>query len=312
MGTKTCKVNIKALKTLPQIECKLNVLKNGEVIAYKKRKNIEADLDYLILTNDRYKMLKIYGENNCFWGMKDGFPDKFRTTSELTTCNNMFDRCMQVKEIDLSHFNTSNVTDFSMMFFRCESLEKLDVSYLDTSKATDISGMFSACDSLKELDVSTLKTSKVTNMAGLFGLEKAEHIIGLDKLDTSKVTNMNAMFRDCMSVKALDLSSWDVSNVTTMNNMFGTCVSLETLDISGWDTSKVENFSSFFQYCGENLREIKGVFDLKSAKNIQSMFCSHSRKDAHPNLKKVKFKNVPKHFSAGYIGLRNDQIEIVS
>lgn len=302
MGTKTCKVDIKALKTLPQIECKLNVLKNGEVIAYKKRKNIEADLDYIILTNAKYKMMDFYGEHACFWGITE-FPDKFKTTSELTTCFNMFDRCLQVKHIDLSHFDTSNVTNFGSMFFRCGSLESLNISYLDTSKATNMNRMFCGCDSLKTLDLSKFDTSNVTSMVQMLSCDNVENYIGIEKLNTSKVQKMDELFRGNRAVKYLDLSRWDVSNVTSMSEMFRYCEKLEVLDITGWNTSKVEMFNLMLDEC-PNLREVRGVIDLSSAKDFKITWVYEKL----PKLEKpIKVKNIPSKLL-----IRQPQIEVVS
>ena len=170
--------------------------------------------------------------------------------SGYTSLNSMF-LATNVKEINLSNFNTRGVTDMSNMFGSCYRLTSLDVSGFDTSKVTDMSNMFYGCYGLTSPDVSGFDTSKVTNMKSMFS-----NCSGLTSLDlsgrgwnTSSVTNMSSMFYGCLRLTFLDLSGFDTSKVTNMSSMFYNCYVLTSLDLSGFDTSKVTNMSSMFYNC---------------------------------------------------------------
>ena len=46
----------------------------------------------------------------------------------------MFNKCSQIKKLNLNHFNTENVTDMSNMFSACSSLEELNIDNFNTDK----------------------------------------------------------------------------------------------------------------------------------------------------------------------------------
>ena len=103
----------------------------------------------------------------------------------------------QIKNLDLSGWNTSKVTNMNRMFHVCDSLESLDLSGWDTSNVEHMNWMFFYCGSLKSLNLSGWDTSKVTDMCGMFSC--------------------------CFRLRSLDLSGWDTSNVKDMENMFYSC-----------------------------------------------------------------------------------------
>jgi surface protein len=85
----------------------------------------------------------------------------------------MFYFCENLKELDLSAFNTANATDMSGMFSCCEKLKSLDLSSFDTKKVTSMASMFSSCTSLKTIFVSDKwNTSSVKNYESIFNLDK--------------------------------------------------------------------------------------------------------------------------------------------
>ena len=73
----------------------------------------------------------------------------------------MFMNCINLKELDLSNFNTSNVTNMQSMFYQCRRLEDLNLGSFDTSKLTTINYIFNNCISLKNLDIRNAELSKV-------------------------------------------------------------------------------------------------------------------------------------------------------
>ena len=157
----------------------------------------------------------------------------------VTNMGYMFQDCISLMSLDLSHFDTSKVTNMRKMFDGCSSLTSLDLSHFNTSKVTDMYCMFNDCRSLTSLDLSHFNTSSVTDMSDMFWLCRSLTSLDLSHFDTSKVTDMSYMFANCSSLTSLDLSHFDTSKVTGMSYMFANCSKLTTLDLSGWDISKV-------------------------------------------------------------------------
>ena len=187
----------------------------------------------------------------------------------LDTLGNWFNN---IRDIDLSNFDTSKVTNMSSMFWNMHSLTSLDLSNFDTSKVTDMNAMFLNMWSLTSLNISNFNTSKVTNMSSMFNNTASLTSLNLSSFDTSKVTNMRSMFSYMRNLTSLDLSNFDTSKVTNMNSMFYCMLSLTTLDLSSFDTSKVTNMRSMFSYM-RNLTSLDlSNFDTSKVTNMNSMF----------------------------------------
>ena len=107
---------------------------------------------------------------------------------------NMFRRCYNITEIDLSNFDTSEVRDMGGMFMFCSLITSLNISHFDTSKVINLNRMFYGCAKLTSIDVSNF--------------------------NTASFKNLNEMFRECTSLTSLNLSNFDTSLVTSMFQMF--------------------------------------------------------------------------------------------
>ena len=57
----------------------------------------------------------------------------------------MFIRCVRLKSIDLSRFDTSNVKNFQGLFEECNNLKSLNLSNFKTSKVKSMLHMFFNC-----------------------------------------------------------------------------------------------------------------------------------------------------------------------
>ena len=80
---------------------------------------------------------------------------EYLNTSEVTSMNEMFYACHNLKEIDLSHFNTSKVETVNEMFLGCLSLTNLDLSSFDCSNLNVAGSMLiRTCVSLKSLTIA--------------------------------------------------------------------------------------------------------------------------------------------------------------
>ena len=80
--------------------------------------------------------------------------------SGITSTEDMFRECKNLKTVDFSKFDTSLIKDMSGMFYSCGSLESLDISNFTTKNVTSMSCMFFKCSSLTNLNMSGLDTSQ--------------------------------------------------------------------------------------------------------------------------------------------------------
>lgn len=199
-------------------------------------------------------------------------------TSRLTTMNNLFHNCAQLKNIDLSGFDSSNVTDMSYMFNNTTKIEALDLSPLNTSKVTKMSNMFQSCASnninfklefprsfdtsnvtnmdtmfrscyVQKLEFPYFNTSKTLNMSYMFASCRYLTELDVSSFDTSSVTNMGYMFQECQRITKIDLKNFNGTKLTTASYMFNQCPVLEEIDLSGLNTPVLSNMSYMFANC---------------------------------------------------------------
>ena len=191
----------------------------------------------------------------------------------LDTLGNWFNN---IRDIDLSNFDTSRVTDMNYMFWNMHSLTSLNLSNFNTSKVTNMSSMFYNMRNLTSLDLSNFDTSNVTNMKAMFHNSWSLTSLNLSNFNTSKVTKMESMF-DNTVLTSLNLSNFDTSNVTNMRRMFAFMRNLTTLDLSNFDTSKVTDMNRMFNsmpnltslnlsnFDTSNVTEMGGMFERMSS-----------------------------------------------
>ena len=155
----------------------------------------------------------------------------------LGSINSLFQRCNNITEIDLSHFDTSQVTDMRSMFDSCSSLISLNLDNFDTSKVENMGNMFTLCSALTSLNLSSFDTKRVSHMGVMFGGCSSLKSLDLSNFNTSSVTVMENMFRFCSSLTSLNLINFNTSSVSYMLYMFYGCSLLSSLDLSNFDTS---------------------------------------------------------------------------
>ena len=218
-------------------------------------------------------------------------------SSDMFSRNSNENKIGNIKDLDISNFDTSKVTQMSGMFSGMSSLTSLDLSNFNTSKVWDMDSMFSGMSSLTSLDLSNFDTSRVAYMRWMFsGMSsltsfKFSHFgyfyvkmdgmfsgmssltsLDLSNFDTSAATSMRVMFSDMSSLTSLDLSSFNTSNVTDMEGMFYNVSSLTSLDLSNLDTSKVEDMVGMFRGMS-SLTSLKlPNFNTSKVKDMRMMF----------------------------------------
>ena len=116
----------------------------------------------------------------------------------------------------LEYLNTTNVTDMSGMFNHCVRLTSLDVTHFNTEKVTNMSQMFHDCPRLASLDVTNFNTANVTDMENMFSAgPNLKAIYASDKFVTNAVTKSSGMFEGCKSLSGdIDWTSDNAADKT--------------------------------------------------------------------------------------------------
>ena len=168
---------------------------------------------------------------------------------EINTCENMFKGLDNIKEIDLSNFDTSKVTNMNSMFYDCINLTRINFGHINTSSVEDMSNLFRNCIKLKSLDLSNFDTSKVKHMGIMFSHCEAINSIDVSNFDTSQVETMNDLFAYCYKLVTVNLSSFNTSKVSNMQGMFYCCSKLKFLDMQSFTASSLTNMAFIFRDC---------------------------------------------------------------
>ena len=244
------KVNIRRLifYQLSYITLKLNT--TGNVYIYYSKNNADCGNNepsnaYSLSINDTIQpyFSTIINNNNTENTIKIEFSDK----TSSTVC--MFANCRNIREIDLSHFNSSQTTKMTNMFTGCAALTSLNLKNLDTSQVINMGAMFSDCMKLSSLDLSNFNTTKVTNMNYMFKGCISLTSLDLNEFNASKVIDVTSMFGGCLSLKHLNLEKFDTTALKYMEEMFKNCTSLTSLNLENFNTANVETFNNLFACC---------------------------------------------------------------
>ena len=224
---------------------------------------------------------------------------EYLNTEKVTDMSYMFDRCLSLTSLDVTHFNTANVTNMRNMFSGCSSLTSLDVTHFNTANVTDMSYMFSGCSSLTSLDVTYFNTAKVTNMSSMFSSCSSLTSLDVTYFNTAKVTNMYRMFKSC-GLTSLDLSNFNTAKVTNMELMFSGCSNLKTIYASDkFITAAVTKSENMFSYCGSLSGDIDWS-DKAVDKTYAKIDGGYFRDKAYANRPWVKYADGTLTFRCGY------------
>lgn len=194
-------------------------------------------------------------------------------TSETTSMEGMFSRCVVKNTMNLSALNTSQVKNMSYMFYNAQ-IPSVSLSGLDCSEVTDMEAMFMNAR-ISQIDLAGLRTSKLTNMECMFEGCQIKDNLDLSGFNTEKVTSMSSLFRNCTATD-ISLTSFITSNVTDMSSMFEGCQIKENLDLSGFNTEKVTSMSSLFKNCTATDICLTS-FNTSNVTNMSSMFSGCSK-----------------------------------
>ena len=140
----------------------------------------------------------------------------------LSNLSYMFFKNASIETVIFSkNFNSINVIFMRNMFYKCSNLKNLDLSTLNTMNVISMYEMFRGCFNLTHLNLRNFNTINVCNMGGMFcGCSK---LINLDisNFNTINVKNMISMFEGCGALNNLTLSSFEINNKNNIYWIFG-------------------------------------------------------------------------------------------
>ena len=101
------------------------------------------------------------------------FPNKIVTIGinwekNITNFYRMFSDISNLKEIDLSGFNTSLVENMAYMFENCKSLIFANLSNVNINSVSNMQYMFSNCISLNSIDLTNVDIARISNKKNIF------------------------------------------------------------------------------------------------------------------------------------------------
>lgn len=107
--------------------------------------------------------------------------------NKVTELNETFLDCRNVKEIDVSGWNTENLSQMYKTFYNTGLVEN---PQLDTSNVYRFESLFDSCSNLKR--VKNLNTSKATSLDKLFAY--CYYLESVDELDASSVNYSSSTY----------------------------------------------------------------------------------------------------------------------
>ena len=142
------------------------------------------------------------------------FDPSFAGARPTTTCKWFFYMLNLQSITGMEYLNTSEVTNMVFMFDDCIKLSSLDLSHFNMSKVTNMASMFNSCTGLTSLDLSSFNTSNVNIMNYMFfGCTNLRTIYVGGGWSTAAVTSSVSMFTNCTSLVGGQGTTYDANHV---------------------------------------------------------------------------------------------------
>ena len=195
------------------------------ILAYKKqRRFFESYNSYIVLNISKNGNQTLLGKNFKL------YPNEIYVNGELITGDIYNSIILNESEnlVKLEWFKEINNTAY--MFNGLINIKEIDLSYFNTSLVTSVDGMLSCCADLTFINFKNIDTSFVISMNYMFQHCNYLTSINLISFNTSKVTSMLQMFYSCSKLKYLNISNFNTSLITSMNSLFYSCSALISLE----------------------------------------------------------------------------------
>ena len=255
---------------------KISVLRDGKSVnSTLKRLAGDGDVNLLKIENtsitsiqrsfsmpdesDEYSKISVSdSQYNTYAWFKDGIIF-FYTDGDVIRLNSnssyLFSKLNNLKNINVSDFDTTDVTDMSFMFVN-SGLEEIDITTFNTLNVTTMRSMFAGMKNLKSVNLSNLNNLNLINMYGMFEADTNLEFVDFTNFTTSKVTNMGYMFYGNNKLSSFDLSSFDTSNVTNYAFMFASVGLIDELDISNFNVK----YSAYIYAMFSSMSNLKTIY----------------------------------------------------
>lgn len=142
---------------------------------------------------------------------------KIKFKKIISTCKDMFSKCGEIINADLSNFNCSRVSSCENMFSECVALTDIKFGNLDFNSSTSFKGMFNKCQNLFNLDVSKFNTKNSLSFSNMFSGCLRIKNLDVSKFDSSKCEDIRRMFKDCQNIVKIDMFNWDMGKIKSFN-----------------------------------------------------------------------------------------------
>lgn len=164
----------------------------------------------------------------------------------------MFWKCHSLKEVKLSSSKTnlmdsdSKDDSFKEVFEKCYQLKRVDLSQFDFANARYLINTFIDCTSLEEVVFGEHNTSKIQRLNGMLGNAGSGNFKCVNA-DFSSVTSVENMCKG-FQAESIDLSGWTLPNVEKFQSLFEGATA-KTINISGWSAANAKNVNRMFAGC---------------------------------------------------------------
>ena len=170
---------------------------------------------------------------------------KYTFPKALTQTSFMFNRCICLKRIDLSNFDTSNLTKARGMFQDCTNLESFKFFNSPIEKVNDMISFFSMNEKLKNISLSNFNKEITVNMKEFFYGCNGLETVDLSKFK-AKITSAEEMFFECTNIKKIDLSGLTSTKESKLTTMFDNMSSMEKKNLITKDQNILDAFDNKF------------------------------------------------------------------
>ena len=167
----------------------------------------------------------------------------------LYSSENMFYGLQNIKEIDLSRFDSSKIRNMSQMFYNCSNLENIIFGNIDTSSVQSMNYLFGYCSKLTSINLSHFNTSSLEYLGYMFRNCSNIKEIDISSFDTSKVKTMKSMFHSCKNLRNVNFGEINTSSVTSLKALFYRCENILSVDLTHLDTSLITDIIGIFFHC---------------------------------------------------------------
>ena len=198
--------------------------------------------------------LKSTCRKSCYLGNEDKNEVIIRFSSQINTCEYMFNGLRNIIEADLSNFDSSQVISMAYMFEGCANLKRIDFGEIDTSLVKSIHSIFKLCGELTFVDMSKFNTRNLEVMYDTFANCYKLMAVKMQNFDTSKTEIMRGIFHECNALKYVDISNFQTPCVSDIQLMFVHCYSLIYADLSSFIIHHTITTDGMFLGANSNLK----------------------------------------------------------